>query len=61
MNKYSKFFKSGMSSNEARLKLFTMINRIPKAERGELNEAYLEAKKEIAKRERVENAGYLTE
>lgn len=61
MNKYSKFFNTDMSSNEARLEFFKIGKRIPKSDLGSLKEAYFEIVNQILKRERKELAGYLTE
>ena len=61
MNKYSKFFNTNMSSNEARLEFFKMGKRVPKSEISALKEAYFEAVDQILKREDKEFVGCLTE
>lgn len=61
MNKYSKFFNTSMSSNEARLEFFKMGKRIPKSDFNLLKEAYFETVDQILKREDKELAGCLTE
>ena len=56
-----KYFKSTMSSSEARSILFSSIGHLTEIEAEEMKKEYRQVVPEIVKREFKENAGWMTE